>query len=127
MNLFTHFLKQWNRDKDLELLVDHCDALEALIIRVYKQGEASAADEAEYHALRSWLLNNYGQWEKQLQPLWREAKVAGAPAQQDPFRRLIEAESAADFVDDWKAMQNLPAAREALNRLVLRQQNEETS
>lgn len=124
MNLFTHFLKQWNRNKDLDLLVDHCDALEALIIRVYKQGEATAADEAEYHALRSWLQNNYGQWEKQLQPLWREATVAGAPAQQDPFRRLIEAESAADFVDDWQAMQNLPAAREALNRLVLRQQNE---
>ncbi|HSM55952.1 MAG TPA: hypothetical protein VK879_07330 [Candidatus Sulfomarinibacteraceae bacterium] len=127
MNLFTRFLKQWNRDKDLDLLVDHCDALEALIIRVYKQGEASAADEAEYHALRAWLLANYGQWEKALQSLWRETQVAGAPADKDPFRRLIESETAADFVGDWEAMQNLPAAREALNRLVLRQQNEETS
>lgn len=124
MNLFTRFLKQWSQDKDLDLLVDHCDALEALVVRVYKQGEASAADEAEYHALRAWLLANYPQWEKELQPLWRQARVAGAPAEKDPFRRLIESETAADFVGDWEAMQYLPAAREALNRLVLHKQTE---
>lgn len=119
MNLFTRFLRQWNKDKDLERLIEHCDALEALVIRVYKGGEAKAADEAEYHALRSWLRANYPEWQDELQPLWRKAKVAGVAATKDPFLRLIEAESASEFVGDWEAMQNLPAAREALNSLVL--------
>lgn len=127
MNLFTRFLKQWNRDKELDLLLEHCDALESLIIRVYKQGAASAADEAEYHALRAWLLANYLQWEKELQPYWRRTQVAGATAEKDPFRRLIAPEAAADFVGDWEAMQNLPAAREALNRLVLHKHSEDSS
>jgi hypothetical protein len=119
MNPFTRFLRQWNKDKDLDQLIEHCDALEALVIRVYKGGEATAADEAEYHALRRWLLANYPDWQAELQPLWRRAKVAGAAATRDPFLRLIEAESASEFVGDWEAMQHLPAVREALNSLVL--------
>lgn len=125
MNLFTRFLRQWLHDSDLEQLVEHCDALEALVIRVYKRGEATAADEAEYQALRSWMEANYPQWQSRLRPHWREAKVAGKAATADPFLHLTAAPSAGEFAGNWKAMQHLPAAREALNKLVL-QLSEET-
>lgn len=119
MNLFTRFLRQWLTDSDLERLVEHCDALEALVIRVYKRGEATPADEAEYQALRKWMEANYPEWQPKLRPHWRGAKVAGERAMADPFLRLTAASSAAAFVGDWEAMQHLPAAREALNKLIL--------
>lgn len=119
MNLFTRFLRQWLHDPDLEQLVEHWDALEALVIRVYKGGKATEADEAEYQTLRSWLEANYPAWQKQLHSHWRRARVGGKPAATDPFLRLFTPPSAAAFVGDWEAMQHLPAAREALNALVL--------
>jgi hypothetical protein len=126
MNPFTKFLRQWTQDDEkLDLFIAHCDALEALVIRVYKRAEASAADEAEYLALRRWLRAHYGSWQEVLRPLWQEAQVGGERAREDPFVKLIAAESAAAFVDNWNAMQNLPAAREALNQLLLRLRPEE--
>jgi hypothetical protein len=119
MNPFTRFLRQWTDDKGLHKLVEHCDALEALVVRVYKMGEATPADEAEYQALRRWLQANYTSWEATLRPYWQQATVQGTRVQTDPFKALLRAERAADFVGDWSAMQRLPAAREALNRLVL--------
>ena len=119
MNLFTRFLRQWLRDPDLQQLLEHWDALEALVIRVYKGGAASAADEAEYQALRGWMQANYPAWRERLRVYWRQAQVGGKPATTDPFLRLTEPPTAASFVGDWQAMQHLPAAREALNQLVL--------
>ena len=119
MNPFTRFLRQWSDDRELENLIEHCDALEALIIRVYKRGYSTAGDEAEYQALRRWMKANYPAWQGTLRPIWQELQVGGAAAQQDPFLRLIRPEESAGFVDDWKTMQHLPAAREALNRLLL--------
>lgn len=117
MNPFTRFLRQWTDDKDLHTFIEHCDALESLVVRVYKQGEASAADEAEYQAMRRWLLANYGGWEKALGSYWR---VAGAGEGADPIKALLHAERASSFVGDWDAMRHLPVVREALNRLVLK-------
>lgn len=125
MNPFTRFLRQWSRDRKLEELVAHCDALERLVIRVYKGGEATPADEAEYEKIRTWMQANYGAWQDALRPYWQEAKVAGHPAGEDPFRHLLAAEQAAAFVDNWTAMQHLPAAREALNKLVINQGEDE--
>ena len=69
MNPFTRFLRQWlSSDDNLDPLVEHWDALEALIIRVYKQGAADPADEAEYLALRRWMQANYGTWADALRP-----------------------------------------------------------
>ena len=126
MNPFTRFLRQWNQgDAELDQLVEQCDALESLVIRVYKEGEASAADEAEYRTIRGWMRNNYRFWQDALRPFWQEARVAGRPATEDPFLRLTAPESASAFAGDWEAMQVLPAAREALNRLVIQESNEE--
>jgi hypothetical protein len=119
MNPFSRFLRQWSEDENVHRLLEHCDALEALVVRVYKAGEASAADEAEYQAIRRWLHANYGKWEPRLRPHWQRARVAGKNAGEDPILELLAHESAASFVGDWEAMQRLPAAREALNQMLL--------
>lgn len=120
MNPFTRFLRQWTTDKDLHTFVEHCDALEALVIRVYKQGDATAADEAEYQALRRWLQANYASWKEALHPYLQDAPDSDEGFE-DPFEALLRAERASAFVGNWRMMQKLPAAREALNRLVLKQ------
>lgn len=126
MNPFTRFLRQWIRDDaGLDQLIEHGDALEALVIRVYKAGEATAADEAQYQTIRRWMQDNYATWQEALRPFWQEAEVAGRPAREDPFLRLTAPDHAAAFADNWEAMQRLPAAREALNRLVIQQSNED--
>jgi hypothetical protein len=89
------------------------------VIRVYKSKEATAADEAEYGKLRLWLEANYPTWQAALEPHWRQSLVGGRPAQEDPVWRVVQANAARDFIEDWGAMQHLPAIREALNRLIL--------
>lgn len=125
-NRFTQFLQQWlPPDDGRPLLIAHLDALEALVIRVYKGGAATPADEVEYNNLRAWLAANYPRWQEALEPHWQQSRVAGRPAAEDPVLRLLGAETAAGFVGDWGAMQNLPAVREALNRFILADQREE--
>lgn len=119
MNPFTRFLAARLADPSLQALIRAWDELEALVIRVYKSGQATPEDEATYAHVRAWLTRHYAAWAPALQPHWQAALVAGIPAPGDPFLRLTAAVSALDFVGDWEAMQNLPAAREALNRLVL--------
>ena len=121
MNLFTRFLSRNNRNAQLEQLIDHWDTLEALIISVFKAKVASADDRTTYTELRAWLLANYPEWESQLESYWRATEVGGELAPEDPFRRLFVHDEAGGFVGDWVAMQNLAAAREALNRFVLAQ------
>lgn len=126
MNRFTHFLKQWVDDEEeLGLLIQHLDALEALVIRVYKGKAATPADEAEYGKIRRWLEKHYPAWQEELRPYWQQALVGGRPAPEDPVLRILRAPAAAGLVGDWGAMQNLPAVRESLNRLVLARSRQE--
>lgn len=119
MNIFTRFLSGGLRDRGLEALIRHWDGVERLVVRVYKGKGATAEDEAEYGRLRGWLVVNYPGWAERLRPHWQGAKVAGELAKQDPFARVLRVETAGGFVGDWEVMQHLPAAREALNKLVV--------
>ena len=121
MNLFTRYLSRNNRDRRLHELVDHWDQLEALVISVYKSERATDEERVAYGTLRPWLLTKLPDWSAQLDPLWRATLVGGERAPEDPFLRILRAESADGLVGDWVAMQNLAAAREALNRLVMQQ------
>jgi hypothetical protein len=107
------------RDRQVQDFVRCWDALEALVIRVYKAGQASPEDEAEHRRVNGWLKGNYPDWQPRLEPHWRLTRVAGELASKDPFAYLIAKESAAEFAGDWRAMQALPAAREALNRFLI--------
>ena len=119
MNPFSRFLSRGVKDAPLTMFVAHWDRLEALVVGVYKGGVATPEDEAEWREVRRWLRGHYAAWEEALAPLWPETLVGGMPASTDPFLSLINLPAAADFVANWQAMQTLPAAREALNRLLL--------
>ena len=119
MNPFTKSLAAKLGAGKLHEFIAHWDALEQLVMRVYRGKAVAAADEAEYSQLRIWLQGNYANWRDPLQPHWQQAKVAGKLATEDPFAKLFAPEHAADFRDNWSALQALPAAREGLNRLVL--------
>ncbi len=122
MNPFTRFLARNSRDNSLSQLLEHCDALEALVIRVYKSKKATAGDEEAYAVLRGWFQANYHAWQERLKPYWQKVLAGGKTPAQDPIMRLLAAATAADFLGDWNAMQHLPAAREMLNQYVMNHQ-----
>lgn len=122
-NLFTRFLTQRNKNKQLAQLVTQWDRLEILVITVFKSKQVTDEDRETYRELRTWLLAHYPAWEAALTPLWKLTLVGGRLAPEDPFRRVFSAETATDLLTDWVAMQNLAAAREALNTLVLAQKS----
>lgn len=125
MNPFTRFLlKRLGRqpgtpEAGLQAWVERWDALEALVIRVFKARAADAADEAEHAQVRAWLLEHYPVWQAALAVRWPGKRAGGEPLETDPFAWLLEVERAEGFVLNWRAMQVLPAAREALNELVM--------
>jgi hypothetical protein len=120
MNPFTRHLLGGGKQENeaLAAFIERWDALEALVIRVFRNKGAETADQTEYQQLRLWLLENYSVWQEQWQPFWQETMAGGLPAKEDPFQRLLKAEEAADFVGDWEALQYLPAARETINRYI---------
>ena len=123
MNPFTRFLFEQRSDQRLASFVADWDSLEALVIRVFKGKMATVEDRAEFSRLQADLRRTYPDWQADLAPLWAaplraEAQTGGARPSPDPFLDLLETPTAADFVDNWAAMQRLPAAREALNKLV---------
>ena len=119
MNPFTQSLLKQISDRKLVAFVTRWDALEALVVRVYKGDAATAQDEAEHARLRGALLQDYPRWQATLSEYWPQTRAAGKPTQADPFAFLLSVPRAGDFVDHWAAMQTLPAAREALNRMLV--------
>lgn len=119
MNPFTRFLRQWTNDNTLHQFIEHWDPLEQLIIRVYKNKQATPADETQYNQLRPWLLKSYGKLEPHLKPYWQQSQVGGTKQHGDPFQHLLTHQHAHQFHDNWLALQHLPAAREALNQLLV--------
>ncbi|BCX05736.1 MAG: hypothetical protein KatS3mg053_3674 [Candidatus Roseilinea sp.] len=119
MNPFTKSIAARLRSRRLRRFIAHWDALEALVIRVYRNAAVTEADDAEFAELRRWLREHYPEWQPRLAPYWRSALRGGQPAQDDPFVFLFAPEHAEAFCGSWAHMQALPAAREALNRLIL--------
>jgi len=95
------------------------DRLEALVIDVYRAGRAGRADEAAWTALRTSIAAAYDGVAAPLAAHWPRVRAAGRPCAADPFRALLDVPAAAAFVGNRAAMQTLPAAREALNRLLV--------
>lgn len=119
MNPFTKSIAARVRSGELKAFISHWDALEALVVRVFRARAASPADAAEHAEARAWLIAHYPAWRAALEPHWRQAMRGGQPSATDPFADLLAPKRAADFVGSWAHMQALPAAREALNRLAL--------
>lgn len=118
-NPFTKSILNDAQSAALKSFVQRWDALEALVVRVFRAKAASAGDEVEFADLRTWLAANYAPVQPALEPLWKQAKRGGKLCEDDPFLFLIAPESASTFAGSWAHMQALPAARESLNRLCL--------
>lgn len=119
MSSFTRFLAEQLGDPHLQEFIANWDGLEALMTRIYKQKQATPQDEAVYRKLREWLRQYYPRWRDRLAPYWQQVRVGGEPLRRDPFEALLGVPHAEHFVDNWKAMQTLPAARESLNQYLM--------
>jgi hypothetical protein len=119
MNPFTWYIMEQMPGSELRDFVEYWDLLEALVIRTYKTGSASQADEAEFQQLKQWLVDRYAKWQIELEKHWRVARINGEPAQEDPYRFLLSVDNAREFVGCWHCLQTLPAAREALNAFLI--------
>jgi hypothetical protein len=119
LNPVTRSLLRQLSDPQLSEFVVRWDALEALVIRVFRGQVVTSEDEAEHNRVRTWLAQAYPRWQKALQPHWQQATIAGRAVSKDPFAYLLDIEQARYFAGDWSAMQTLPAAREALNHYLV--------
>ena len=119
MNPFTKSLLVQVKERELVAFVTQWDALEAIVVRTYKAAVASAQDAAEYAQARAWLLAHYPKLQTALASYWPRTRAGGQPVTADPFTKLLEPAHGSDFVDNWGAMQILPAARESLIMLLL--------
>ena len=119
MNPFSKFLRQWSQNVSLDEFVAYWDRLESVVVRVYRQKMTVEEVQGEFEEVWPWLRAHYGAWEGSLGPLWRQTSTGGQPTQNDPFRLLLACTKPEDIQGNWTAMQYLPAAREALNQLIL--------
>jgi hypothetical protein len=118
-NPVTRALTQQLDDPHWTQFASYWDQLEDLIIRVFREKVAPPHVVAKHRRVRAWLEGNYPEREAALRRFWSGVRIGGESAKQDPFAWLIDTTSAEGFVGNWTAMQTLPAAREALNRLLL--------
>ena len=106
-------------NRKIARFVERWDALEALVIRVYKGARATPVDERLYKRLRPELRARLRHYGPELDRYWPEVPVAGKLADHNPFLTLLRAEHPSTFVGNWPAMQMLPAARQAINEWLL--------
>jgi hypothetical protein len=119
LNPFTKFLRHRQRNGNFDLFVSFWDRLESLTIQIYKEQIDAIAAQMEFAQVWPWLRQNYNRWQDELEPCWRRTRAAGAPTKSDPFLLLLAIESPTEIIGDWRAMQHLPAAREAINQYLL--------
>lgn len=119
MNVVTHNLVKQVNDRSLKEFVLYWDRLESLVVNVYRTNYATVEDEAEYQHLKNWIEGHYPDWQEALRPCWQGARIAGESVREDPYKKLLAFENATDITGSWSAMRTLPAAREALNSLLL--------
>ena len=117
-NPFTRFLQQWSSDRALQAFVERWDMLEWVVVRVYRKKMTLVEAQPLFDETWPWLRQHYPQWEEALRPFWRQTKVANEPTQADPFLLLLAFSSPEAILENWRAMQHLPAAREALNLFI---------
>jgi hypothetical protein len=125
MNPVTRQLLARITDRRLIRFVEAWDALEALVIRIYKTGQVAPGDEQTYRRIHRRLCRLLPRYAAALESHWRQTTINGQPVTDDPFAALFAPDDISAFVGDWDMMQRLPAAREALNGWLLDRVNEQ--
>jgi hypothetical protein len=119
MNPVTRALLNELADAGAERFVQDWDELEKLVIEIYKEASASPEHENAYRHLSARLHVSYPPIREALAIHWRAAMIRGRAIEADPYALLMGQKAAAEFVGNWEAMQTLPAAREALNEMLV--------
>lgn len=119
MNPVTQGLLKQLNDPEAAQFAENWDQLEQLVIEIYRQKSASFDQQADFFSLKERLGAIYPRFEKELAAFWPTIKVKGELVVGDPFTALIDMRSAKEFVENWDAMRTLPAAREALNQMLV--------
>lgn len=119
MNIFSRFLSQWSKEPRLNQFIERWDIVEALAIQTYRQKKVDPAAAERYRASRAWLIDHYDDLAGPLTPFWEKSLVGGTSDHADPFLFVLEVAELDGFLGNWAALQHLPAAREALNQLLI--------
>lgn len=119
MNPVTQALLKELKDPELNNFVGDWDTLNDLIIEIFKQKSTTFEQQETYFQVQEKLQTSYAKLKEQLEPFWRASRVKDGLSVGDPFAALIEKRSAKEFVENWDAMRTLPAAREALNQMLM--------
>lgn len=119
MNPVTRGLLKQLNDSELDAFVESWDALEVLVVEIYKQKSLSFSQQEDFFRLQEGLTPRYAALETELGRYWPATKIKGELVTTDPFRTVIGKGSAREFVENWDAMKTLPAAREALNQMLM--------
>jgi hypothetical protein len=94
------------------------DEFEEGLVRAFRGDALTAPEEKRLDEVRRGLPRRLDHWEKALIPHWKATRIDGATPAQSPFRTVLGVERA-DLPGNRPAMRALPAAREALNMLLL--------
>ncbi len=124
INPFTRYLSQQSDDDAFAAFIAYWDRLERVVVGVYRAKLDEATAAGEYRAVWPWLRAKYPRWQETLRPHWQATRAGGAPTQTDPFALLLAIAAPGDIAGDWRAMQHLPAAREAINRYLVDEQRD---
>ena len=119
MNPVTRRLLDEIDDPQLAAFALAWDELEECLVGIYRDRTCSPRVERRYADLRSSAEKGLGKWEKALRRHWLATRINGTPPAQSPFRSVVAVQRPGDVIDDRAMMRTLPAAREALNNLLL--------
>ena len=121
MNPFSKYLSQWSTDRDFNAFIAQWDRLERLVVAIYRQKVDAGAAEAEFKTIWPELRRQYNVCAEALRPHWLATRAAGEATHVDPLQLLLDLASPEKVTGNWRAMQHMPAAREAINRFLLEQ------
>lgn len=119
MNPVTQGLLKQLNDPDSTRFAESWDQLEQLVIEIYKQKSVSFDQQTEFFAVREKLQTMYPKFSQELDRFWPHIKVKGELMIGNPLASILSKQGAKEFVENWDAMRTLPAAREALNQMLV--------
>lgn len=94
------------------------DAYEEALIRLFRDPPQSPPEAERFEELRRSLADRLPGWERELEPHWQATFIQGAHPDVSPFETALHVQGA-QVAGNWTVLRALPAAREALNTLLL--------
>jgi hypothetical protein len=103
----------------VQMFLANWELLEELVSEVYTKGQVDPPDRDLFGSLKLALRRYYIALADELRPFWRQVRVAGRKLKQDPIIELLDVPGLSAFLTNWEVIEKVPAAREALNLMML--------